>query len=486
MSSLEIEFDCVRHSLQRSICEPLSQCFADSAACLKRCCAPPATHYTFTTWQHEKSRRAHSPIRRPHLQSVDTIGGLTLKEWIESDDGPVGPVRRKLREKAAKLGGKVPETWYVPSYTDGGAGADDIISEPAKSPSPPLCRKPSLQPVFAISSCADTHDAPHVHSDGTADATAPAPANEVEARDPIEDAVVTALELAGEPQGSSPLDAAVVAALQAPPQSRPHSPPPPRTPSPPPHRPSSASSKEATVAAANPSTHTPPRGVTEAHGGGGATLVITRVRVYDVPDADAESGSDPYIALSILEWPSVLGAAPHARTSDARNAQHPRWDGPLVIRLPAPFSPEPQGITTTRPRDQQLHPVDAQPPPLRMRIALLDFDPGEADGDDELCVGEVRLDGWHGAVEWMPLPGVGEFTTSAISFIWQLMDGQKPELTTNPHPVGAQVGKKSKGGGKGGGKGAPAAAAGARQGLPKKARMGVSLSKRARAAVKPG
>ena len=146
--------------------------------------------------------------------------------------------------------------------------------------------------------------------------------------------------------------------------------------------------------------------------------MLRQIRVYDVPDADAESGSDPYLIFSLADWPAGAGDAPQTRTKDARNTQHPQWDGPLLLRLP---------------------PDSARTP--HVRITLLDYDPGEADGDDELCRGEVRLEGRSGAVKWTPLPGQGEFPASAISFDWEIADGVV-DLVQNPRPVGAKGSSK--------------------------------------------
>ena len=140
------------------------------------------------------------------------------------------------------------------------------------------------------------------------------------------------------------------------------------------------------------------------------TLVLSNISVWDVPNADESTGSDPYVRFVLLECGRGR-AAPAARTTDQRNATDPVWDGPLRLRLPA-------GTTPAR----SLRP--------RIAITLYDRDPDE-EADDELCHSAVRLTlslaERTGRMQRTRLAGVGPYADAAIAFEYELLDGAANE-----------------------------------------------------------
>ena len=114
----------------------------------------------------------------------------------------------------------------------------------------------------------------------------------------------------------------------------------------------------------------------------GRTLKLSGIHASGVPDMDSTTPgkaqhADPYVVFQVLVGGQVFSAA---RTKHVLNAANPVWDDTLELPLPEPAGP-------------------AAPPPLVLRIRLMDKDFSTA--DDPIAHAEVELRGVRGPVDVM-------------------------------------------------------------------------------------
>lgn len=64
-----------------------------------------------------------------------------------------------------------------------------------------------------------------------------------------------------------------------------------------------------------------------------AAVIFRNLRVFDVPVADVDSSSDPYLKFWLLECPARK-RKPQVRTKDLTDAANPAWEGPIQLVFP--------------------------------------------------------------------------------------------------------------------------------------------------------
>ena len=139
----------------------------------------------------------------------------------------------------------------------------------------------------------------------------------------------------------------------------------------------------------------------------GFSLIIEEIEVSNVPDADADTGSDPFVRFELLEVPRSE-MQPSCQTPDIRNESNPTWAGPFVLSLPARSKAA-----------RSLAPL--------VLITLLDRDP--EDEDDQLCRTQVRLSQGPERTENLRLVGFRGFDDASITFTWRIeADAGPPQL----------------------------------------------------------
>ena len=134
-----------------------------------------------------------------------------------------------------------------------------------------------------------------------------------------------------------------------------------------------------------PPTPPPPPPDVDPRSLGVPVLVLSRVGVQDVPDADRKTAPDPYVSVQLLDGgdgvrlpPPQSWYSPDARTAPMRNTYHPQWGQRLLVPLATRDEEEErEGFVVGELRGDG---------PLVLGIRLRDADPEEgADGtgDDE-------------------------------------------------------------------------------------------------------
>ena len=142
----------------------------------------------------------------------------------------------------------------------------------------------------------------------------------------------------------------------------------------------------------------------------GRTLKLSGIHASGVPDMDSTTPgkaqhADPYVVFQVLVGGQVFSAA---RTKHLLNAANPAWDDTLELPLPEPADP-------------------AAPPPLVLRIRLMDKDFSTA--DDPIAHAAVELRGVRGPVDVMAerRRGQGPVMAVPIGFRFALERDGLPE-----------------------------------------------------------
>ena len=127
-------------------------------------------------------------------------------------------------------------------------------------------------------------------------------------------------------------------------------------------------------------------------------IILTQIAARDLPDADGDTGSDPYATFALLEcdgdYDVMHRSQLFGRTEPLRNATHPQWHDTVKLWLPANTAPsisiacrdhlaktlEKASKYMTQSEKDIL--VESVPP--RVRIRVIDRDLGD-DADDRLA-----------------------------------------------------------------------------------------------------
>ena len=127
--------------------------------------------------------------------------------------------------------------------------------------------------------------------------------------------------------------------------------------------------------------------------------------------------ADPYVVFQVLVGGQVFSAA---RTKHLLNAANPAWDETLELPLPEPADP-------------------AAPPPLVLRLRLMDKDFSTA--DDPIAHAEVELRGVRGPVDVMAerRPGQGPLMAVPVGFRFALERDGLPEEEPEEPPAAATL-----------------------------------------------
>ena len=141
-------------------------------------------------------------------------------------------------------------------------------------------------------------------------------------------------------------------------------------------------------------------------------ITLKEIRGFDVRDADAESGSDPYAEFALLGCgPAVQ--PPSDSTPPVRNAHDPVWTAPCQLHIPPGTPPafslarrayeEGGGAWPAVQRYLSPSEVEASNAKVRLAVRIMDKDPGEA-SDDLIGASEVSLHELSGVIERLVLP----------------------------------------------------------------------------------
>ena len=154
----------------------------------------------------------------------------------------------------------------------------------------------------------------------------------------------------------------------------------------------------------------------------GRTLKLSGIHASGVPDMDSTTPgkaqhADPYVVFQVLVGGQVFSAA---RTKHVLNAANPVWDDTLELPLPEPADP-------------------AAPPPLVLRIRLMDKDFSTA--DDPIAHAEVELRGVRGPVDVMAerRRGQGPVMAVPVGFRFALERDGVPEEEPEEPPAAATL-----------------------------------------------